>query len=64
MDIFILIYKQTVYIQNLIMYQNAESTRWIPSQETLAKVKTFSTSLFMSPAVVERAIHVTKLAYM
>jgi len=56
---------RSLYIfQNLILFKNGKSltTSWMLSGETLERVNKFSTSMQLSPAIVERALSIAKLA--
>jgi len=54
---------RSLYIfQNLILFKNGKSltTSWMLSGETLERVNTFSTSMQLSPAIVERALSIVR----
>ena len=54
---------RSLYIfQNLILFKNGKSltTSWMLSGETLERVNKFSTSMQLSPAIVERALSIVR----
>ena len=54
---------RSLYIfQNLILFKNGKSltTSWMLNGETLERVNKFSTSMQLSPAIVERALSIVR----
>jgi len=54
---------RSLYIfQNLILFKNGKSGNWMLNGETFDRVNQFSSSMQLSPAIVERALSIAKLA--